>query len=82
MGDCIFSRMFKDKSGKDVCAMPNYFDNGKYRYLPCEGNLGSCFVEHGDLVKAMENYWDSDERVTHENLMRQAKAENGIRRIL
>ena len=78
MGNCVFSKILK-RDDRDICALPKYFGNGKYPYSFCGGGIESCAVEHGDLIKAMDVYWDSEERISHQNMREQAKIENGIK---
>ena len=76
MGECTFSKILK-KDDRNVCAMPKYFGNGKYTYRFCDGDMECCTVEHGDLIKAMDIYWDSEERKNHQLLREHASIENG-----
>ncbi len=78
MGDCVFSKILK-RDDRYICVLSKYFGNGKYPYRFCEGEIECCAVEHGDLIKAVDVYWDSEERKLHEMLRQQAKIENGIK---
>lgn len=85
---CFFSKRIngnfmdslKSPEKAAACFLPKYLGNGlEGAYLVCGGDFKQCPVKDMYVSMGLQNYWDSEERISHQNMREQAKIENGIK---